>query len=118
MHTAGDAFERQVVMQMRRRGDSDGVDARAQQSINVGEAGATERPRDELPLLDIRIGNANELDSAHIGENAGVIAAHNADAYNPNSQRSFGASSDSLSHNSKGPLGNMLRPDSPLAWSG
>jgi hypothetical protein len=68
-------------------------------------------------LLDVRIGNANELDSAHIGKNAGVIAAHNADAYNPNSQRSFGASSDSLSHNSKGPLGNMLRPDSPLARS-
>jgi hypothetical protein len=46
-----------------------------------------------------------------------VIAAHNADAYDPNSQWSLGARSGSLSHSFKGPLNNMLRPDSPLARS-
>jgi hypothetical protein len=64
-------------------------------------------------LLDVRIGNANELDSAHIGKNAGVIAAHNADAHDPNFQWSLGASSDSFSHNSKGPLGNCFAPTLP-----
>jgi hypothetical protein len=115
--TAGDAFQRQVVMKMGGSGYGDGVDPLAQQSINVGEGGAAERASYELPLLDVRIGNTNELDSAHIGKNAGVIAAHNANAYDPNFQWSLGASSGSLSHNSKGPLDNMLRPDSPLAWS-
>jgi hypothetical protein len=40
---AGDAFQRQVVMKMGGRGDGDGVDPLAHQSINVGEGGAAER---------------------------------------------------------------------------
>jgi hypothetical protein len=42
-----------------------------------------------------------------------VIAAHNADAHDPNFQWSLGASSDSFSHNSKGPLGNCFAPTLP-----
>jgi len=81
-------------------GDGDGVDPLAQQSINVGEGGAAERASYEVPLLDVRIGNANELDDGHIGKNAGVIAAHNANAYHPDSQWSLGARPGSLSHSS------------------
>jgi hypothetical protein len=113
VHTAGDAFERQVVMKMGGRGDGDGVDPLAQQSINVGEGGAAERASYELSLLDVGVGNTNELDSAHIGKNPGVIAAHDADAYDPNFQWSLGASSGSLSHNSKSPLTTRFAPTLP-----
>ena len=85
---ARDAFEREVVMQMRRRGDGDRVDAGAEQAVDVGERGAAERARDKIPLLAIGIGDANEIDAGHVRQHARMVAAHDANADDPDLQRS------------------------------
>jgi hypothetical protein len=113
IHAAGDAFQRQIVMKMGGRRYGEGIDSLAQQSVHIGECRAAKRASNEFPLLDVGIGNSDELNTRHIGKNAGMIAAHNANTNDPDFQWSFGPRSDPLSHNPKGPLDEMLRPTLP-----
>ena len=62
---AADAFKREVMMQMRRRGDGDGIDAAAQQCVHVAEGGASDGAGDQIPLLAVRVGYADELHARH-----------------------------------------------------
>ena len=62
---AADAFKREVMMQMRRRGDGDGIDAAAQQGVHVAEGGASDGAGDKIPLLAVRVGYADELHARH-----------------------------------------------------
>ena len=87
MHAAVDAGEREVAMQMGRRGDGDGIDAGGQQALDVGIALAAERAGHEVALLRFGVGNADQLHARKIGEHARMVAAHDADADDTDSKR-------------------------------
>ena len=38
----------------------------AQQAVDVGEGGATERAGDEIPLLAVGIGDTDQVDAGHL----------------------------------------------------
>ena len=84
---AGDAGQRDIVMQMGRRGDGHRIDAAADQRFQIGEFGAAERAGDKLALLVIGIDHADELNAGHFRQHARMVAAHDADANNANFQR-------------------------------
>src|SRR5262245_41814398 len=84
MNAAFDAAERQFAMQMGWGGDGDGIDACIEQRLNAGECRTTERPRNEIALLAVGVGHAYELHARQIDEDAGMIAAHDADAHHAN----------------------------------
>src|SRR6516164_9065620 len=86
MKPASNAGERDLVMQMGRRGDAYGIDAAADQRLQVGEFGAAQRARNESALLAIRIDHADELNAGHFREDARMVAAHDADPDNTNLQ--------------------------------
>ncbi len=84
MHAALDAGERQVLMQVGRRRDGDGIDAPRPAAVRHRRMpGSPSTPGHELALLAIGIGNADELHAGKVGEDARMIAAHDADADNP-----------------------------------
>jgi hypothetical protein len=62
------------------RRDGDSIDTLRKQRLNAAERRAAERPRNEIALLAIGIGHADEFDARQIGKDAGMIAAHHADA--------------------------------------
>src|SRR5262249_60596385 len=76
-----DATERQFPMQMGGRRDGDSVVPVRKQRLNTAECRAAERARNEIALLAIGIGHADEPDAGQIGEDAGMVAAHHADAH-------------------------------------
>ena len=51
MHASLDAAERDVLMQVGRGGDGDGIDACRQQRLNAAELRAAQRPGNEIALL-------------------------------------------------------------------
>src|SRR5262249_7898100 len=75
-----DARQRQLPMQVRGGGDGDGVDAGAEQLFDGAEGRAAECPGYEIALLGIRIDHAGEPDTGKVGEYAGMVAAHDANA--------------------------------------
>jgi len=54
-----------------------------QQRFNADECRAAQRPRNEIALLAIGIGDADEPHARQIREHAGMVAAHDADAHHP-----------------------------------
>ena len=84
---ARDAGERDVVMQMGRRRDGDGIDLEIEQFIDVGDGGAAEGAGDEFGLLAVGIGDADEFGPRQPREHPGMIAAHHADADDADTQR-------------------------------
>ena len=111
---AGDAFERQIVMQMGRRRDGDRIDPGAEQSVGIAECGAAERPGDEIALLAVGIGDPHQLDTGNVRQNARMVAAHDADANNPDLQRAARANSVPSPMTQRAPL-NAVTPIPPLA---
>ena len=102
---ARDAGERDLVMQMGRRRDRDGVDALGEQlpraSPKVGQlASSVARAR----CAGQRIDHADELDAGQTGEHAGMIAAHHADADHTDTKRALRLGVSARS----GPLGTHL----------
>jgi hypothetical protein len=81
MHAALDAAERQFAMQMGGRRNGDSIDSVRKERLNAAERRAAERPRNEIALFAIGIGHADESDAWQIGEDAGMVAAHHADAH-------------------------------------
>ena len=113
--TAGDAGERDIAMQMRRRRDGDCVDTEIEQLLDVGDGRATERAGDEIGLLAVGIGDGDELDAGQAGEDAGVIAAHDADAHHADAQRMLSVRIFRLRHGVKASPGRQRRPKPSLS---
>jgi hypothetical protein len=60
-------------MQMRRRGDGDGIDAKLDQFFDGGDGGAAQSARDEFVLLVVGIGDADQVDAGQTGKDAGMV---------------------------------------------
>jgi len=73
MYATPDTFQRNVVMQVRRRRDSDCVDAGIQQRVDIVEGAAAERTGDEIPLLAVGVGNAHQFDAGHVREHPRMV---------------------------------------------
>jgi hypothetical protein len=80
MNAARNAGECKLLVKMGWSGDGQGIDAGGEQRLDILEAIAAERAGDEVALLALGVGYAHELDPGKISENAGVVAAHDADA--------------------------------------
>ena len=61
VNAAGDAGQRDRVMQMGGRGDGDRIDAEIEQFLDVGDSRAAERVGDEFGLLAVGIGDPDKL---------------------------------------------------------
>ena len=81
MRATLDAGNCQLEVQVGRRGDGEGIDAGAEQTLHVREAGAAERVRDKFALAAVRIGDPDELYAREVGKHAGMVLAHDADAH-------------------------------------
>ena len=98
MHAALDAVQRDVAMQMGRRRDGDGIDARGEQRVDVGKGPAAEGVRDPLPPFRIGIGDADQSCARQVGEDARMVAAHDADADDADAQNPVRASFRGMHH--------------------
>ncbi len=78
---------RNVAMQMRRRGDGDGIDALVQQCLGIVESSTTEIAGNSLAPLAVGIGNADQFYPRQFGQDAGMVTAHHAYADNADAQR-------------------------------
>jgi hypothetical protein len=85
VHTAPDAGERQFLMEMRGCSDGHGIDAGRKQCVDIGKPSTTEHAGDEIALLAVGIYDAYELHARKVGENAGMVAAHDANAHHAHS---------------------------------
>ncbi len=103
VHATFDAAERQFPMQMGGRRDRDSIDTLRKQRLNAAERRAAERARNEIALLAIGIGHADEPDGRQIGEDAGMIAAHHADAHYTYAQQTVGVAFGGLHHDGRVP---------------
>ncbi len=65
---------------------------------------AAERAGDEIGLLAVGIGDADEFGARQAGEHAGVVAAHHADADHADTQGTLRARICRLRHYRKAPL--------------
>src|SRR5262252_8896704 len=90
-------------MQMGRRRDRDSIDTLRKQRLNAAERRTAERARNEIALLAIGIGHADEPDARQIGEDAGMIAAHHADAHYTYAQQTVGVAFGGLHHDGRVP---------------
>ena len=86
MDAARDAGERDVVVQMGRRGDGNGIDLEIEQRPDIGDRLAAERAGDEFGLLAIGIGDGDEFGARQAGEHTGMVAAHDANAHHADAQ--------------------------------
>ena len=104
MNAARDAGERDLVMEVRGRGDGDGVDPAVEQGIDLADGDAAERPGDEIRLLAIGIGHADEFYPWKLREHARMVAAHHADADYSHTQQRFRAVLRGSIHDPPDPL--------------
>ena len=86
MHAAGDAGERDIVVEMGRGGDGDGVDAEVEHVVDLADGLAAERTGDEIGLPAVGIGDADQFGARQSGEDARMIAAHDANADDADTQ--------------------------------
>jgi hypothetical protein len=84
MHATLDAGERDLTVQMGRRRDRYRINAVVEQFLDTSYGRTTERLPDEFRLCLIRVGNSRELDARKLGQDPGVVRAHDADADNAN----------------------------------
>ena len=116
MDTARDAGERNIAVQMGRRGDRDGIDAKLEQLVHVGDRRAAENARHEITLLAVGIGNAHELNASQAGEHTGVVRAHDACTDDADPKRRAGR--NALHNRQKSPETGSPKPRlaSSLTW--
>src|SRR3569832_42947 len=84
---ARDAGKRDLVMQMRWRGDRHGVHAFRQQLIDAGKGAAADEFGRAAAMLGQRIDNTNKLGSRQTGKHARVVGAHDAGADDADAKR-------------------------------
>jgi hypothetical protein len=85
-------------MQMGWGRNRDGVDALGDQPVEAGKCPATTRIGDPFPTFRVGIGDTDQPHSRQIGEDAGVIAAHNANTHHADAENSVRASFRGLHH--------------------
>jgi hypothetical protein len=85
--TARDAGERYVLVQMRRRRDGHRFNIARQQRVEIREHRAAQSVPDQFALLAIRIDNPCEFNVGYFRQDARMVGSHDADADNPNFQR-------------------------------
>ena len=93
-----DAVQRDVLMQVGRRRDRDGVDAVGDQPVDSGKGPAADGIRDPLPTFRIGIDDADQSCARQVGKYAGVVAAHNADADHADAENPVRASFRGMHH--------------------
>jgi hypothetical protein len=76
-------------MQMSRRRDRHGLNAFRDQFVEAGEGPAIRQVRCALAVRRQGIGNPDQMDAGKASQYAGVIAAHDTCANNPDAQRLF-----------------------------
>ena len=86
MDVARDAGERDLVMQMGRRRDGDGVDAFGEQFVEVGERAAAGQRGGARAVLRQRIDDADQRHIGQTGQHAGMVGAHHARADHADAQ--------------------------------
>jgi hypothetical protein len=95
---ARDAGERDLMVHVGGRRDGDGIEAGVEQRREIRNLRATQRLRHRARLGAVGIGDADELDAGKLGQHAGMIAAHDADADHPDAQPACGVALRSLPH--------------------
>ncbi len=89
VNAACNAGERDLVMKVRRRGDGDGIDILRDQLLEAGEGAAAGQVRRTGPMRRQGINDSDQSDIRQAGEDAGVIAAHDARADDADAKRTF-----------------------------
>ena len=112
MDAARGTLDGDIVVQVRRRGDGDGVDAVADQRLGVVECGAAEIAGDGLAAFAVGIGDADQFHTRQFGQHTGMVAAHDAHAHNTDTQR-ISAHFLGITHDAKSPLLPRSQPRSP-----
>src|SRR6185312_13866836 len=95
---ARDAAQRDFLVEMGRCGNGDGVDVARQQFVDVSDGVASKRAGDEIDLLAIGVGNANQFGSGQAGEDPRMVASHDADSDDTHTQRTLRICDSSLHH--------------------
>ena len=70
------AAERELLVQMGRSRDGDGIDSRRQQRVHFGKPRATQGLGHNVACVRIGVCHANQVHACKIGKDAGMIAAH------------------------------------------
>ena len=91
-------------MQMGGRRNAHGIDAQRQEPVQIVDGRSVERAGDEPRLLPVRVGDADKLNPRESRKNAGMVAAHDADADDSDAQRVLHAALYALHHVETHPL--------------
>ncbi len=102
MHASGNTREREIVVQMGRRGNGHGIDTAGQQRFEIVEFSTAYIAGDKLPLLVFGIDNPDQFNAGHLRQDARMVAAHDADADHTDFQRNTPTHPASFRHNPKG----------------
>ena len=89
VNLARDGGERDLVMQMRRRGDGHGIDALGDQFVEALEGAAARQFGGARPVRRQRIDDPDQRRIRQAGQHAGMVAAHHAGADDADAQRLF-----------------------------
>ena len=89
VNAARDAGERDLVMQMRRRGNGDGIDPFRGQLIQASEGAAARQFGRPRPVRRQRIDHADQRGIGQAGQHPGVIAPHDPGADHPDTKRTL-----------------------------
>ena len=85
----GDAGERDLVMEVGRGGNGDGVDAFGEQFVQACEGAAAGQIRGTGPMRLQWIDDANQRNIRQARQDAGMVGAHDACADHANAQRVY-----------------------------
>jgi len=83
---ARDAGQRNLVMEMGRCRDGDGVDALVEQFVELGERAASDERGGARAVFRQRIDDADQRHPGQTGQHAGMVAAHYASADHADTQ--------------------------------
>ena len=105
--------ERDLVMQMRRRRDGDGVDAELEQRVEVGDRRAAEHAGRRGRAAADPDRRRRRVHARQSGEHAGVVGAHDADADDADAQRLSALSFTARTMSDAIPSNGLECPDRP-----
>ncbi len=98
MRAGVDGGERDVVVQVRGRGDDDRIQLQRQQFVDIGDRLAAEEIRDLLALGEIGIGDADQQGTRQVGQYARMVRSHDTDADDADTDRRPCRRNCALSH--------------------
>ena len=110
------AGQRDIAMEVGRRRNRDRIDIALDQFADIGNSDAAQRTGDEFGLFAIRVSDPNEFGARQAGEYTSMIAAHDANADDTHTQRTFRACCCSLHHVSMISPRPTTSATDPLAW--